>query len=461
MSSTGWILIVLGVMLVIYGLLRKFFPKFLTQFMNNNILDMFKIAGILSAFSEVITLTTLATDRGIEPISAISRYAGLSLVETITGIWFISGFVKALEEKTKDGIITLWEIIVSIVTVSWIFAISFFFTNKMYLLYLESINRIEVQQGFLSWYNAFMGSVFQTDPEQYDAIAKTAVIGRIEMGAQSSILLSVWINLMTVPYLIFRNKDMIRLFNPNYYIGVHFYSIEFIFGRSDSFITPDEKVKILEKLKSKRVSDTKKAPPRVLKEEDINKANGTSTGPIIKNDFFEFGDVSSKSLDSFMPFIKTALGVSEKDWKSFLYEYIGVNLETKEVKKTNLTRSGEPAEILKNLSKKLISDDRHNLVSLQKVATSVVEEIDIVKKSRVKMESLKHAGILENDKDYISEKERYVSFIKKLQGFHAQFKSNRELVAQKMQTEGCKVPNASVSIFEKDIKDLEEYIAKS
>lgn len=168
---------------------------------------VFKLIQTASTGIEVVGLSLMAMNRGITPFNAFSRYLLIGFAEALLTVLFLIVLEQSLRKAVKDGIITLGEIITTVIKSSIFFLLAFFMTGQIYMMYLESINQVEFQQPtFLTALIPILGSYVETDINLFtDAMVNAEgfiIQERIEYGAIVMIFVTPLFNLISLPFVI-------------------------------------------------------------------------------------------------------------------------------------------------------------------------------------------------------------------------------------------------------------------
>lgn len=446
MGSMTYPLIILGGFLLLYAILKFGFKINMFSFLNGGIMDLFKIAGIVGAIIEVLSLSDLAMNRNVPAVTAYGRYSMLALVETLLGFWFISAMTESFYEKLKDGYITVYEVIKTLLGVSWIFYLSYFITGNIWITYLESLGRVELQQAYVSLTNSIAGIHIETNSEEFDFDKGNPVT--IEYGAWFTIYVSVLFNFLAMPYLLRKHWNQFRLVDPNGKLGAWLYSIEFIYGGTD-----------------------------VYKKNDGSKAKGTKTAGNASsgNVYFESIKGSGNALLDYAEFLKSMFDINAAEFKNFVFEYCGRNFDTgtdnvvvgKTFKKV-IDGSMTPDQALTKLTDSFVNKKDYGLKDLHSKSKSLTDEMNIVNKMKETMVKLEaEIDAIKNDdklrtskiKDWTEQHEKYKEFVAKMEGLYNKYKSAKDIFVNSVTTEnyvGKFTPKKNV--FENDYNNLKAYV---
>lgn len=427
MSSTVIMALCLAAMVVVYLVARFVFKINLMAFLNGGIMDIFKIAAVGSAVFEIMALSSMAITRGVDPIVAISRYSMLSATEAITGLWFTTAFVSTLQAKMDDYTLTVWELMKTILGVSWIFMASYFFTNQLYLLYLESIGRIEVQQVAVNMLNAFKDIVYETDVDSFEFEPDKEPI-KIEMGAVVSIYISVFFNIIIIPYYLYQNWNSLFFIHPLSLFGRKWYStFETLYGKNWV-----HEMETIYKNKGLEIPGSSLKKPASGSGSGSGTANAAVTSP-----YFDTVKNSGKAFEDYSGFLKSMFKIDATEWKNFIFEYCGRNFETSTAVAGSATNSAvknntmTPDEALAKITKDLIENKSYGFAELFKRATDLSNEListktmlDKLTKSGDNIDATTDpATRVTLVKDWEKEHNVYKTHVTKVEGLHSKFKS--------------------------------------
>jgi len=283
----------------------------------------FKVVQLLSTVLETVGLSIIAMERGTPTFTALSRYILIGGGEILLTVYFIMKYEQQLRKACSDGFLTVWELIKIVLFTFPAFFAAFYLTNQIHLLYLESINIIELTQDVNAWM-PFFGSSFESDPTFFTSAmrdTKGALIppGRFEYGA--------WVMIYATP-----------IFNV---IGVMFITSDVIKESKLCFSRPKA-------------------------------AKTTTTPPPPKLDL--------KGLQTYMPLLNTALNIDSTKFLLWVSGKIGMDVATKAKVSNALTNAEVTAgrmtsdAALKELSDELVGLGTSTGLAYLQTLTSDVEK---------------------------------------------------------------------------------------
>ena len=455
MSSMTIPIIVLVSFLVLYLVLKFVFKINLFAFLNGGIMDLFKIAGIAGAIIEVLSLSDLAMSRNIPAVTAYGRYSMLALVETLLGFWFISSMTESFYEKLKDGYITVYEVIKTLLGSCWIFYLSYFITGNIWITYLESLGRVELQQAYISLANSMSGIHIETNEAQFDFDKGEPVT--IEYGAWFTIYVSVLFNFLAMPYLLRKHWKEFRLLDPKGELGRRLYSNRWYKG-TDMYISPETIAKQEKEFKDKNKKE--------------NKTNGDSNVNT-KSKYFSEKSNKGDALMDYLSFLKSMFNIDESEFKNYAFEHCGRNFDTNTPIKTSITNSKvtdgsmSPEQALSKLTEDLVSKSSYGLKELYAKSKDLSDEIEIVikmKDSLVKLEeeidkTTDPATRATRTNDWLVEHGKYKSFVGKVEGLYNKYKGASSAFINSLKTRNYKgAYDINKNVFQADYEMVKSYV---
>ena len=454
MGSMIYPIIILSILGVVYGVLRwRGINMF--SFLNGGIMDLFKIAGMVGAVIEVLSLSELAIGRNVNPMTAYGRYTMLALVETLLGFWFISAMTESFYEKLKDGYITVYEVIKTLIGVSWIFYLSYFITGNIWITYLESQGRVELQQAYVSLINSISGIHIETDIEKFEFVDSNHA--GIEYGAWGSIYISVLFNFLAMPYLVRKHWNQFRIVDPKGALGMKLYSIDFLYKNTPAYITPDQ-------VKAAKTT-AKNAPPRV------NHSSNQQPNPTSK--YYKTHANLGNSLLDYGDFLNSMFAININDLKEFTYEYCGRNFDTGVNVMGNATHtkvkdgSMTSDEALVKLTESLINKASYGLKELYTKVKVLSEEMIVVEKMRESMTNLEveidkvtdPSSRVTKIKEWESDHEKYKGFVSKIESLYSKYRSAHTPFISTLKSLNYAFKyDEKINPFEKDLNLLKAYV---
>jgi hypothetical protein len=458
MGSMLYPILILTGFLIVYLILKFVFKINIFAFLNGGIMDLFKIAGIVGAIIEVLSLSDLAMNRGVPAITAYGRYSMLALVETLLGFWFISAMTESFYEKLKDGYVTVYEVIKTLLGVSWIFYLSYFITGNIWITYLESLGRVELQQAYVSLANSIRGIHIETNSENFDFDKGSAVT--IEYGAWFTIYVSVLFNFLAMPYLLRKHWKEFRLVDPNGTLGQKLYSIKWLYEGTDVYISPTEIAK-----RKKEAEDKLKKAGKA--------ATNPSTPAKTASKYFTERDSKGEALMDYLPFLKTMFDIDADEFKNYAFQHCGRNFETNTPISTSLTNpkvtdnSLTPDQALSKLTEDLVNKSSYGLKELYNKSKDLSEEMETVikmKDSLIKLEeeidkTTDTATRTTRTNDWLTDHAKYKSFVSKVEGLYNKYKGASSPFINALKTKNYPGNyNASKNVFEADYNLLKAYV---
>ena len=464
MGSMIYPLIILAILGVVYGILRwRGINMF--SFLNGSVMDLFKIAGMVGAVIEVLSLSELAITRGINPVTAYGRYSMLALVETLLGFWFITAMTESFYEKMKDGYITVYEVTKTLIGVSWIFYLSYFITGNIWITYLESQGRVELQQVYISMLNSVRGIHVETNPANFEF--NDQELTPIEYGAWGSIYISVLFNFLAMPYLLRKHWNQFRIVDPQGPIGRRLYNNAYLYGNTDAYISNDE---------LKRMNDDDKAKYQGKATKPSGSASPGNTGSTTINYAKYVGEVSNNgtALSDYGKFLTTMFDIKADDFKNFIFEYCGrnfdngTNMPTSNVTYSKVKDSSVTAdEALVKLTESLVTKAGYGLKELYNKAKEIADEMVTVSKMKESMAKLE----IEIDKttepgsrsvkvkEWTNDHDKYKTFVDKLEALIGKFKNSVSPFANSLQSMNYPTSyNKNKNPFDSDFRLLKSYV---
>jgi len=457
MSSTLYPAIGLAIIGIVYGIARWRGVN-LFSFINGGVMDLFKILGVAGAIVEVMSLSELAMNRGVTFMAAYGRYSMLAATETVLGIWFISAMTESFYEKLKDGYITVYEVIKTLIGVSWIFYFSYFATGNIWITYLESLGRVELQQAYVSLTNSIGGIRIETDPESFDFVKGDPVT--IEFGAWFTIYVSVLFNFLAMPYLLRKHWKQFRLVDPNGEIGQKLYSTKWLYEGTDVYITPEEAAK------RKKEADEKAKKAK-------STSSSTSTPASAAPKYFSQKGGSGDSLMDYLPFLNSMYGIDPVEFKNYAFEHCGRNFDTNtplitsntnpKVKDNSMTSD----QALAKLTDDLVSKSSYGLKELYNKSKDLNDEMVIVAKmkdSLLKLEAeidktMDPASRVTKVNDWDTEHSKYKTFVGKVEGLYNKFKGASSPFINAIKTRNYPGSyDIAKNVFESDYNMLKSYV---
>lgn len=457
MSSTLYPLIGLAIIGVIYGIARYKGIK-LFSFINGGVMDLFKILGIAGAVVEVLSLSELAMNRGVTFMAAYGRYSMLAATETVLGIWFISAMTESFYEKLKDGYITVYEVIKTLIGVSWIFYFSYFATGNIWITYLESLGRVELQQVYVSLVNSIGGIQIETDPENFDFDKGNPVT--IEFGAWFTIYVSVLFNFLAMPYLLRKHWKEFRLADPNGALGQKLYSIKWLYEGTDVYITPEEAAK------------RKKEYEEKLKKAAKSGGNSTTTSAGAAPKYFSQKGNGDALMD-YLPFLNSMYNIDPIQFKNYAFEHCGRNFDNNTAMITNATNpkvkdgSMTSDQALAKLTEDLVLKSSYGLKELYAKSKDLNDEMVIVAKmkdSLIKLETeidntTDPATRVTRVSNWDTEHTKYKGFVTKVEGLYNKFKGASAPFINAIKTRNYPGSyDITKNVFEADYNMLKAYV---
>lgn len=159
---------------------------------------MFKTFSSVSTITEAITLSLISINNGATVFESFSRYTLLGLVEVLTSFWFMSSISVGLKELSANNNYNLKTFIFQILKSVIPFIFSFMVTSLIGVLYLESINRVEIQLAENATILEMMfGLAFNVElNSEYFQYADSNSAKQVRFGAILMIYITTIINLM-------------------------------------------------------------------------------------------------------------------------------------------------------------------------------------------------------------------------------------------------------------------------
>lgn len=109
---------------------------------SGNVVAKFELAAIISTLIEVVSLTIIATERGVPFASASMRFFMVGVLEVIASSFFIEQYSSGLKDIVKDGKVTTLENFFLFCRTTPFLVAAIMVTHFIGILYLESLGVI-------------------------------------------------------------------------------------------------------------------------------------------------------------------------------------------------------------------------------------------------------------------------------------------------------------------------------
>lgn len=311
---------------------------------------MFKTFSSLSTITEAITLSLISINNGNTVFESFSRYTLLGLVEVLTSFWFMSSISVGLKELSANDNYNLKTLSLQIVKSIIPFLFSFMVTSLIGVLYLESINRVEIQLvENASILEMMFGLAFTIElNSEYFQYVDGSLAKRVGLGAILMVYLTTIINLM-LGYQQFKEH-----------------------GRDFKWFS--EKKKDVTKDKNKDKSTSQSNTISTMYDSRVNTK------------------YSIDSLLHYLPsFSQWFTPFSESDFNTWIIEYTGYDkdkdilvnskINSSKIKNSTKDRGALALEILQELTNKLLGTDKNLIRGLSKIESDICEKIKTLEDS--------------------------------------------------------------------------------
>ena len=440
-DTVSWILtaiIALAIIYIGYNIHKS--KQGFSNYITNNPETIFKSLSTISTIGETMSLSIIAMNNGWDMFSSFFRYGMIGIMEIYASYFFISSFVLNMNNATKDGYITAGELLGIFVKSLFFFVFAFAITGAIHFFYIESLNIVYGVQYdatlFYPWIyvdfqintllEAPADATYSLDPKDADSWSGGIVPGKISIAVVFLIYSSTLFNIFLVITSFFNYEGSIR------------------FKR--------EKFEEVEEIDENGIPIPNVAPP-------ASKSNKY---------FKTIKSGEDVALFNFTPFITSMFGINEAEFKKFIYEKIGLDLDTKLVINTAKTIPGtDPIAKTEKITNELINSSPWGLQKFYDHCVKVAEEMEILEKSMNKITDLRSiisststtpALKATSQTDLDTEKQRYTSFVSKQKGFYQMFIAGKREIISLLKTNKCPYINEVINVFETDFNTYERFV---
>lgn len=414
----------------------------LNDYVTNNPDTIFKSLSIISTIGECASLAIIAMNNGWDTFSSLFRYGMIGTMEIYASYFFISSFVYNMNKSTKDGYITFKELLGIFFKSSLFFIFAFGITGAIHFFYIESLNIVYGVQYdaklFYPWVyidfeintllEAPADATYSLDPKDPDSWSGGVVPGKISIAIIFLIYSSTLFNIFLVITSFFNYEGKIR------------------FRREEA-------------IEAEEVDENGIPIPNVTPPPSSSKTNKY---------FKNIKSSEDVALFNFTPFITSMFGIDESEFKKFIYEKIGLDLDTKLAINTAKTIPGvDPIAKTEKITNELINSSPWGLQKFYDHSWKVAEEMEILEKSMNKINELRNiisststtpALKASSQSDLNTEKQRYTSFVAKQKGFYQMFIAGKREIISLLKTNKCPYINEVLNVFETDFNTYERFV---
>jgi len=448
-----------GITLAVTGIITAYLVfrivktgKGFSSYISENPAEMFKSLSSISTVGESLSLAFISMNKGMDAFSAVFRFSLMGIIEIVTSFYFISFFVDSIEKKKytvktlvnannsksnmEDVDYLLWgDFIMILIFSCFVFMFSFFVTGIIHFSYVEAMDVVGTFQDGVSMFPVFDMSfeanrLLESDDEILDPkLPENWSLGVPPKRISGSVIVMIYtstiFNILLILVVFFMKKTKLVFRIPASADG------------SDS-----------------------------VKEKDDNKSSSKKDNSGNK-DFFNKKVDGKESLFSYTPFVESMFGVTENPYKQFVYEYIGMNLDTNTPMKTTITSNGgDPTINLTNLTKKLVTNNTHGLNKLYEVCEDFSKIMVVCRKyanefTKATNDAAKESDKSKKDSFEISAdeyKKNLGAEMKKAKGFATQFKSIHNNLANTFNSCGLTISKNSNPEILKEYENYEKMI---
>ena len=432
-------IVLLGIFYIVYNIWKS--KKGFSGYITDNPDTVFKSLSTISTVGETMSLAIIAMNNGWDMFSSFFRYGMIGIMEIYASFFFISSFVSNMNKATKDGYITALELFTIFFKSSFFFVFAFGITGAIHFFYIESLNIVYGVQLdatlFYPWIDvdfqinklleAPLDAEYQSDPKDPSNWSGEIVPGKISIAVIFLIYSSTLFNIFLVITSFFNYEGKIR------------------FKRNELEIQAEEEVN----------------------QQGVPVGNISSSSN--SNKYFEnIKTNESTALFNYTPFITSMFGLSETDFKKYIYECIGLDLDTRIVVSTAKTLPGsDPVAKTQKMTSDLINSTPWGLQKLYEHCIKVTDEMIILEKSMIEIIELKRVISLpqtqltlkrNTESKLATEKTKYEGFLAKQKAFYQMFIAGKREVITLLKSKKCPNINESINVFETDYAIFDRFV---
>jgi hypothetical protein len=151
-ANWATIFVILGVIVIVILLRRRKKPMTIASLFQTNLLSLLETAASISTLMEIVALSIMAIKRGVDPVSAFSRYTTLGFIELAFTFFFLTQSQNLInwvgKKVVKDGKYDFVEILwvfPAVIVLTPLFIFCSLPTYIIVQMYFESVGSLRFQ----------------------------------------------------------------------------------------------------------------------------------------------------------------------------------------------------------------------------------------------------------------------------------------------------------------------------